>query len=288
MSSTTVSYADVIKDIDDFYVENCVEAYAPTLDKKLKFKPLSVSQMKRFIELQVKAQKEQSEGLPSVDIVKDLNQCLVDNYIGKDSSALLQKLTILDRDCIVAQLRANNNPVIDVATEDGKDTFEVSIEHILTGFKDHKLESSSKRREKVLKFKSGQIKLKLKLPTLLHDSSINDYFKAQITPILKQGKKAVEKKLEKILSQTFFVELSKYIELLEITKKDNNTIITFDNTQTLSKQLALLEELPTSIIVEINSFIKDIKEYKDGVLFYVDQNGNQKPIVVDVNLFTTI
>ena len=48
MSSTTVSYADVIKDIDDFYVENCVEAYAPTLDKKLKFKPLSVSQMKRL------------------------------------------------------------------------------------------------------------------------------------------------------------------------------------------------------------------------------------------------
>ena len=62
-----------IKDIDDFYIENSVDVYVPTLDKKLKFKPLSVSQMKHFIELQVKAQKEQNEALPSVDLVKDLD-----------------------------------------------------------------------------------------------------------------------------------------------------------------------------------------------------------------------
>ena len=82
--------------------------------------------------------------------------------------------------------------------------------------------------------------------------------------------------------------MSKYIELLEITRKDSNTVITFDNAETLTQQLQLLEELPTSIIVEINSFIKDVKEYKDATLFYVDDNGDQKPLVVDVNLFTTI
>ena len=286
--STPVSYTDVIKDIDDFYIENSVDVYVPTLDKKLKFKPLSVSQMKHFIELQVKAQKEQNEALPSVDLVKDLNECLATNYIGKDSDTILQKLTTLDRDCIVAQLRASNNPSVDVTDPETKEPVSVSIEHILTGFDDHKLDATNKRHEKVFKFKTGQMKLKLKLPTLQHDAYVNEFFKAQLKPVLKQGKKAVEKHLEKILSQTFFIELSKYIEVLEITKKDNNTVLTFDNTQTLSQQLKLLEELPTSIVVEINGFMKGIKEYKDAVLFYVDTDGNQKPLVVDVNLFTTI
>ena len=286
--TTPVSYTEVIKDIDDFYIDNSVNAYVPTLDKNLQFKPLSVSQMKHFIELQVKAQKEQNEALPSVDLVKDLNDCLVSNYIGKDSDSLLQKLTILDRDCIVAQLRASNNPSVDVNEPDADEATTVSIEHVLTGFKDNKLDACCKRHEKVFKFKTGQMKLKLKIPTLQHDAYVNEFFKKQLKPLLKQGKKAVEKHLEKILSQTFFIELSKYIEILEISKKDTNTVLTFDNTETLSQQLKLLEELPTSIVVEINGFMKGIKEYKDSVLFYVDSNGNQKPLVVDVNLFTTI
>ena len=115
--STDVSYSNVLKDIEDFYVETSVDAYAPTLNKKFKFKPLSVSQMKRFIELQVKAAKDELGIITSLDMVNDLNNCLVENYIGSDGKELLDQLTILDRDNIVAQLRASNSGTLDIPSQ---------------------------------------------------------------------------------------------------------------------------------------------------------------------------
>ena len=49
-----------------------------------------------------------------------------------------------------------------------------------------------------------------------------------------------------------------------------------------------MEGLPSSLIVEINSFVRNIKDYKDTALFYVDKDGNQKSLTIDINLFTTI
>ena len=99
------------------------------------------------------------------------------------------------------------------ASPDADEATTVSIEHVLTGFKDNKLDACCKRHEKVFKFKTGQMKLKLKIPTLQHDAYVNEFFKKQLKPLLKQGKKAVEKHLEKILSQTFFIELSKLLQI---------------------------------------------------------------------------
>lgn len=285
--STTASYKDVIKDIQDFYTENSVNAYAPTVDKTLKFKPLSVSQMKKFIELQVKASKEENQGLPTVDAAKELTQCLVDNFLGPDDYELGTNLTILDRDCIIAQLRASNNPMIDIPDKEN-DSYEASIAHVLTNFKDNKLSADCLSREKVFKFKSGKLKLKLRLPSLSLDTYINDFYRKDLEPFLKQGKKSLKNNLEKILSQTIFVELSKYIEYIEITKNTKSTLITFDNDQTLKNNLKILEGLPSSLIVEINSFVRNIKDYKDTALFYVDKDGNQKSLTIDINLFTTI
>ena len=49
-----ISYLDVLRDIQDFYVENSLNVYVPSTDKIMKFKPISVSQMKKFIEIQVR------------------------------------------------------------------------------------------------------------------------------------------------------------------------------------------------------------------------------------------
>ena len=286
--STDVSYSNVLKDIEDFYVETSVDAYAPTLNKKFKFKPLSVSQMKRFIELQVKAAKDELGIITSLDMVNDLNNCLVENYIGSDGKELLDQLTILDRDNIVAQLRASNSGTLDIPSQTEEDEAEtVDISHLLTN-KNKKLPADCKKHEKVFKFKTGHIKLKLRLPTLQLDTLINSYFKAQVGPYLRQGAKKFQGHVEKILSQTYFVELCKYIEVLEIEKDSKSTTITFDNLHTLTNQLIFLEDLPSNIVIEINNYIKKIKEYKDETIYYVDSNGKHKPLTVDVNLFTSI
>ena len=285
--SSTASYTDVLKDIQDFYTENSVKAYAPSIDSYLEFKPLSVSQMKRFIELQVSASKEEANAIPSIDAAKELTDCLVENYIGKDTDELTKKLTTLDRDCIIAQLRANNNPVIEI-NQQNAEPYQTSIEHVLTLFKDNKLPDDCRTDEKVFKFKGTSLKIKMRLPTLELDSLVNSYFKSELQPVMKQGKKALKKNLEKILTQTLFIELSKYIEYIEISKSNKNTLITYDNEKTISNNLKVLEELPSNLIVEVNNFIRNIKNYKDSVLYYIDEDGNEKSLVVDINLFTTI
>ena len=128
----------------------------------------------------------------------------------------------------------------------------------------------------------------MRLPTLELDSLVNSYFKKELQPVMKQGKKALKKNLEKILTQTLFIELSKYIEYIEISKSNKNTLITYDNEKTISNNLKVLEELPSNLIVEVNNFIRNIKNYKDSVLYYIDEDGNEKSLVVDINLFTTI
>ena len=66
------------------------------------------------------------------------------------------------------------------------------------------------------------------------------------------------------------------------------TVVTFDNAETLTQQLKLLEELPSNVIVKINKFIKELKNYRESILYYVDSDGKQQPLNVDVSLFTTI
>jgi len=288
--STAVTYTEALKDIKDFYDESSVTAYVPTLKRTLKFKPLSVNQMKKFIEIQVRAAKDDIGILTSLETVDQLNELLVGNCVDKDASNLLQKLTIIDRDSIMAQLRVDNNPIVEIHTDenDVKKTEQVSIDHIPESIKSQKITEDIKGKDVVLKFKSGKIKLKLKLPTLDHDMNINAYFKSQVSPYIRKGTEKVQKNLDKILSQTYFIELCKYIEKLEVEKGDNVTVLAFDDPQTLTEQLSFLEELPSSLVSEINKFVRNVKDFKDSILYYVDSNGEQQPLVVDVNLFTTI
>jgi len=282
-------YTDVLKDIEEFYVENSVKAYAPTVDKHYQFKPISVTQMKELIEIQVKASKDETNVMTSLETVNALNKLLIDNYVGDNAEELIHKLTIVDRDAIIVQLRVDNNSTLEVPNQDEDGTQEVSIAHVPKVISKNKISKSTVSCEKKVKFKSGEIKIKLKIPDLRNDSRINAYFQNQITPLIQKGKKSVKDNIEKILSQTYFVELSKYIDFLEIIKdKKTSTVLKFDNVETLTHELKLLEKLPATVITQINDFIKSIRNYRESVLYYVDDDNKQHPLTVDVSLFTTI
>ena len=116
-ANTAQMYADVVQDIQEFYVESCRSVHVPTLGKDYKFKPLSVEQLKKFIELQVGTEKDEIGVLPSLKTVDQINQVITDNCIDGGPN-LTQQLTIFDRDAIIAQLRAYTNSNIEVAGED--------------------------------------------------------------------------------------------------------------------------------------------------------------------------
>ena len=100
------SYSEVLQDIQDFYVDNAVEVRCPVANLTLKYKPLSIKQLKDFIELQVSAEKDEFGVIPGLRIVDKLNEILVDNCLSS-TDHLLEKLTVLDRDAIIVQLRAD-------------------------------------------------------------------------------------------------------------------------------------------------------------------------------------
>ena len=76
-----VNYIDVIKDIEDFYTENSITVSALITSTTLKYKPLSVEQLKDFIELQLSAAKDTYGVLPGLEAVEKLNDEITGNSV---------------------------------------------------------------------------------------------------------------------------------------------------------------------------------------------------------------
>ena len=89
-----VAHVDVLKDIEDFYTDNAIDAWCPAIRKNLKFKPLSVKQLKQFIDIQLSAMKDDVGVLPQLNMVKRLNGVVIDNVVGVDD--IDSTATILD------------------------------------------------------------------------------------------------------------------------------------------------------------------------------------------------
>ena len=287
MSTTTPKsrYLDVLKDIEDFYTENAVEVWCPTSGISLKFKPLSVSQLKKFIELQVAAEKDEFGVLPGLRVVKKLNDVLADNCLEK-SADIFESVTILDRDAVIVQLRANVKSEADVVV-DGE-TEVVDLHEVVKKIKKVKFDKKLRSRTKSYKFGESTLKLNLRLPSLNVDNTLNGYFANKVRPKLQKGKKHVEKDVEKILSQVFFIEMSKYIESVVVSKDTTETVISFDQASTLDDSLAFLEKLPSKLLSEVSGYATDIKAYRDSTISYTSSEDKDIPLDIDVALFAGI
>ena len=288
MSTATpsVNYVDVIKDIEDFYSENAIDVWCPAANASLQFKPITVSQFKRFIELQVAAEKDEFGVIPGLQIVKEINNIVVDNN-PEYGEKLLDSLTVLDRDAVVVQLRAYTRPEADIVVDDDE-TDTVDLAAVVKKIKSTKFGAKLKNRSKTLKFGTGGVVINMKLPTLRIDNDINDKFRATIVPKIQKGKKHVEKEAEKILSQVYFLEICKYIESITITKKDDNTKLDFRDLDNFDSNFKLLERLPTKVISEVSTYMNDIRKYKDSIFSYVNVDGKEIPLNVDAALFAGI
>lgn len=288
MSKTiqSTNFKDIVQDIESFYIDNAVSAWCPWAGKTLKYKPLSVAQIKRFIELQVKAQSTDNHVVASFDLIDAMNGVVVDNCLDSDKS-LLKNLSVIDRETIVIQLRAYTKPELEVI-DDSNETVVVDLDKVVSDMQGQKLPKSLKDQDVVFDFGDNSIVLTLELPTLHKDTLINNFFKNRVKSKFKKGNKQIEKDLDKFLGEIYFIELCKYINTLTIKKGGEDTVIRFDSTDTLNQSLQLLEKLPSNIIGGISSFVNEIKEFRDGFLTYTDSNNNQASLDVDANIFTGI
>lgn len=285
--TSNASYADLLENIQEFYAENAVTAYCPIADTKLNFKPLTVKQLKNFIELQVSTEKDEFGILPGIDTVKHINQVLIDNCT-EFSDDMFHRLTPFDRDAIVLQLRAHVKDEADIVGSDEDDVDTISLRSVVERLQRGNAADLERTKGVTLGMNGGAIKLSLRIPNIVVDSTVNEHFKQKISPILKKGKKRVEKEIDKVLSTVYFLELSKYIDNIEITKNGKTATVVFDDPNTIDASLELLEQLPSSIVAEVSTYIGEIKQYRDSIFSYTDGNGKDIPLNVDISLFTGI
>lgn len=283
MSSTVekpkATYVDIAKDIEEFYVDNAISAWCPIASQNYSFKPLSVNQLKQFIEYQLSAVKDEIGVLPQLNMAKSLNLVVQENCI--DNTAALDELTIIDRDAVIIQLRANIKNTAEIATGDD-DTITVDLNETVSNLKGKKAAAKLTSKTKTFKSSTGKIVLKLDIPTIGRDQFVNDNFKRKLQPKLKKGKDQIQKDLEKILSELYLLELSKYITVVEVGSSE----LKFDDSS-LFQNIQLLEKLPSNIVSEISTFVADIKTFRDSLICYTD-SGKEVPLDIDANIFTGI
>ena len=283
MSEAAVTnYLDVIKDIDDFYADNPLDIWCLTTDTKLTFKPLSVEQLRRLIELQLSLQKDISGVVAGLRVLNNFNNILQTNCF--EDVDILSSLTVLDRDAVMLQLRANSKETIEVTKDD--ETLTVDLTDVVENIRKATISKKLQYRIETYNYKIGDIKVDLGIPVLAVDSKVNDYLSKHLKDSYKvNDAKNVQNNLEKILSDVFFVEVCKYIKNITITKDGTSTHINFHDPDNLSQNLQLLQKLPSRIITDVSRYISDIKEFRGSVMFYINSSGEQAPLEVDANLF---
>ena len=282
-----VNYVEIIKDIEDFYTENFINVYTPIPGTQLKYKPLSVEQLKLFIELQVSASKDEFGVLPGLAAVDMLNDITINNCIDyKDK--VMSSLSIIDRDAVILQLRNDIKSEIEIGQDGGLDDITVDLSDIVLRLKTAKFPKANRTRSKVLKYKSGSFTVDLKLPSLQVDSDINAKFKKLVVPSLSKGAKHVEKNVDKILSKVYFLEIYKYIDTVTIVKGDDKTVVNFRDLDNFDQNYLLLDKLPSQVVATASNYMSDIRKFRDTMFYYEDEDGKQVPLDIDLGLFAGI
>jgi hypothetical protein len=282
-----VNYVDIINDIEDFYVENSINVYTPVPGTQLKYKPLSVEQLKLFIELQVSASKDEFGVLPGLAAVEMLNDITVNNCIDyKDK--VMASLSIIDRDAVILQLRNDIKSEINLSQDVDSDDVIVDLSDIVLRLKKAKFPKTNRTRSKVLKYKSGSFTVDIKLPSLQVDSDINAKFKKLVVPSLSKGTKHVEKNVDKILSKVYFLEIYKYIDTVTIVKGDGKTVVNFRDLDNFDQNFLLLDKLPSQVVATVSDYMSDVRKFRDSMFYYEDEDGKHVPLDIDLGLFAGI
>ncbi len=284
-----VNYIDVIKNIEDFYADSSISVQTITSTGTKKYRPLTVEQLKRFIELQISATKDEFGVLPGLEAVTQLNKIIIDNNIESNDVSVLSEFTVLDRDAILLQLRANTKSELEITGENEGDTVSVNLDDVVSRLKTAKLPKNLIERTKTIKYKSGTFKVKLNLPNLTIDQQINGTFKKMVMPTLNKGAKHVEKTVDKVLSTVYFLEIYKYISSITIEPKEGEpTVVNFRNMKNFGENYKLLDKLPTQVVTEISGYMTDVREFRETIFYYENDDNKQLPIEIDVALFTGI
>ena len=241
------NFLETLKQVEAFTAENAVSVFCPVAQLTLDFKPLTVTQTKDIIKSKIDTDPDVVK--TGTELANIYNQIIVDNCV--DGIEVADKLTTIDREIILFELRYASNPVYEV---EGK---EVDLSAIKQNIKTVKITKKAVSSEKRLKFKAGDITLKLSIPTIKKDKNFNNAL----------AKLCKEKKINDVLAEVLVTEASKYIDTITL----NESTIDFNDPNNASNSLNIIQKLPSSVLTKVSEYITEVKTYRNTVFSVENQ-----------------
>ena len=266
---------NVLKDLEQFYSDNPLKVWIPSLNEEHNFKPISVGQQKTLFDLET----DDPDLEYFVNAPKALNQLI--GLTCMDES-VYNSITVIDRPVILLQLKYNVKNTI-ILTIDGE-VYDIDLKVFVTGLK------NKAKKPKKLKFKNmfsvGNVFVYVRPPNLASDELYNNYFLAT-----QDGRPDVG--IDELTGEAFFAEVAKFIDRITFDNGDGESTYNFNelDQESLAKNLELLANLPSTITSRVSDYIALIKEYQINLVTEkIKVKGGEKNVFLDIDIpfFTTL
>ena len=252
-------FLETLKQVDAFTAENTVNVFCPIAGVSLNFKPLTVLQTKEMLKAQMDTEADVVQS--GVNLANSYNNIVINNCVEGPETA--NSLTILDKEVVLFNLRVANDPVLK------KEKEEIDLLPIIDNIKNTLPDKKILKYTKNLKFKAGDIKVQLGLPTITKDIAFNRSVLA----------KTKNKKVNDIVVEVFIAEACKYIASLTVGEQD----IDFNDPTNITNYINTLQKLPSSVLNTVSDYITSVKNYRKQ-LFSIEK----QEIELNADFFSSI
>lgn len=267
---------NILRELDQFYTDNPIKVWIPSLQSEQDFRPISVGEQRSLIELENTPGNELNLNY-LVEGPKILNELIRSTCINKD---IYDNLTIVDRPAILLQLKYHTKETVVMYVDD--EVVEINLQPYV-----QKLHEKKTRDLRSLsKITVSNFIIETHIPTLDIDEFYNSYFLS-----LYKERNAVN--MDEAAGDAFFAELAKFIKTITFETHSGAEVFDFTDLSKNSfiKNIQFLENTPSNVITEITSYISHIKEYQARLITEkISVNKEDKNVMLDIDIpfFTTL
>ena len=248
-----------------------VDAWIPSKQKMYSFKEIDANQQKNLLS------SAMNSSVYNTNFVKTFYHILEENFVGEEKKEI-NSFTIFDKASIALALKSKISKEANIIFDEDKENIKkINIISILKRFDSFQ---TPEPENVELKNDENHIKLEIAVPTIGKEF---DYEKE----MHKKEKRVDDIKntedIQKILSEAFVGETSKYIQNIWI----NDTDINFNNFD-FSKKIKIIEKLPSGLIQKILEIVSKWKKNYDEILTVEtveNESTYKKVLTIDSLLF---
>ena len=291
-----IDYSSTLKALNEVKTSFTYPIFVPSLDRDVRFMQMTTAHQKNFVKISMLSQAAQSISFTAATRSLILETCA--------ESIDVDNLTVLDRIIICLMIRimsVGNTMEVSIDTNEDNEnsenrdknkpeSFSINIDLGMLYKKAISEYTKIDTSKQTIAVDGYPISVQISIPTIKEE--------AKILPMLENinkvnGNDSDNEKYAKVFSDTFYVELIKYIRTVSIknTTTQEETVIDFSELtpkQMLDVALNIPASVTSAIILRVNQLISSINGL---TMFNVKHNGREYSYnveVLDSNFFIAL